>query len=116
MIRRPPRSTPFPYTTPFRSVMKWHRENEQYLLNRLPIASVAVGWTQRNMDFFGRDNADELVEQPFRGFTQALVRARIPFLPLHLDHLDRDAENFSVLILPNIGAMSDPQIDAVRRF
>jgi hypothetical protein len=68
------------------------------------------------MDFFGRDNADELVEQPFRGFTQALMRARIPFVPLHLDHLDRDSGNFSVLILPNIGAMSDAQIDAVRRF
>ena len=44
------------------------------------------------MDFFGRDNADEIVDQPFRGFTQALIRARIPFVPLHLDHLDRDAE------------------------
>ena len=97
-------------------VMKWHRENEQYLLNRTPIASVAVGWSQRNMDFFGRDNADEVVEQPFRGFTQALVRARIPFVPLHLDHLDRDAGNFSVLILPNIGVMTDPQIESVRRF
>lgn len=97
-------------------VMKWHRENEQYLLNRRPIASVAVGWSQRNMDFFGRDNADELVEQPFRGFTQALIRARIPFVPLHLDHLDRDSSNFSVLILPNIGAMPDAQIDAVHRF
>ena len=37
-------------------------------------------------------------------------------MPLHLDHLDRDAKNLSVLILPNIGAMTDAQIDAVRRF
>ena len=97
-------------------VMRWHRENERYLLNRRPIASVAVGWSQRNTDFFGRDDAEELVDQPFRGFTQALIRARIPFVPLHLDHLDRDAKNLSVLILPNIGAMTDAQIDAARRF
>jgi hypothetical protein len=97
-------------------VMKWHRDNQQYLLNRSPMANVAIGWSQRNTDFFGRDNVDELVEQPARGFAQALVRARIPFVPVHLDHLDRDAERLSVLILPNIGAMSDQQIEAIRRF
>ncbi len=97
-------------------VMKWHRANQQYLLNRRPIASVAIGWSQRNVDFFGRDDADELVEQPSRGFAQALIRARIPFLPLHLDHLDRDADGLSALVLPNVGVMSDQQIDAVRRF
>jgi hypothetical protein len=97
-------------------VMNWHRDNEQYLLNRKPIASVAIGWSQRNTDFFGRDNAEELVDLPMRGFTMALIRARIPFIPLHLDHLDRDATNFSVLILPNIGVMSDSQINSVRRF
>ncbi|HEX3357574.1 MAG TPA: beta-galactosidase [Tepidisphaeraceae bacterium] len=97
-------------------VMRWHRENEKYLVNRKPIANVALAWSGRNSDFFGRDNAEELVEQPFRGFAQAMVRARIPFVPLHLDHLDRDRDQISVLILPNIGAMSDEQIDSVRRF
>jgi hypothetical protein len=97
-------------------VMAWHKANERYLINRRPVASVAVGWSQRNQDFFGRDNADELVDQPWRGFTQALVRARIPFVPMHLDLLDRDGADISVLVLANIGAMSDAQIAAVRRF
>src|SRR2546430_5997542 len=29
MIRRPPRSTPFPYTTLFRSPRDWHREEPE---------------------------------------------------------------------------------------
>ena len=96
-------------------VLHWHKANQQFLLNRRPIANVAIAWSQRNTDFFGRDNAEELVDLPARGFAQALTRARIPFLPLHLDHLDRDGDSFSVLILPNIGVMTDDQIHSVRR-
>jgi hypothetical protein len=103
------------YQTPG-PVMKWHRENERYLIDRQPVASVGIGWSQRNTDFFGRDNAEEMVDQPFRGFAEALLRARIPFVPVHLDNLDRDSRNLSVLILPNIGAMNDEQIASVRRF
>ena len=33
----------------------------------------------------------ELVELPYRGMTQALIRARIPYVPVHADHIDRDA-------------------------
>jgi hypothetical protein len=97
-------------------VMRWHAANQDYLVNRQPLATVAVGWSQRNFDFFGRDNADERVEQPYRGFTQALVRARIPFVPLHLDNLDRDAANIAVLVLPNVGVLTDAQIESIRRF
>lgn len=97
-------------------VMKWHKDNEQYLINRLPIANVGVVWSQQNTDFFGRDDADELVEEPWRGMTNALMRARIPYLPVHIDHITRDAANFKLLILPNIGAMSDVQVNAVRQF
>jgi hypothetical protein len=48
--------------------------------------------------------------------TQALVRGRIPYLPVHVDHVDRDASRFSALILPNLGAMSDAQVASIRRF
>ncbi len=97
-------------------ILRWHKANEQYLVNRRPIANVGIVWSQRNTDFYGRDNADELVDQPWRGFTQALIRARIPYLPVHVDHIEREAPNLAVLILPNLGAMSDEQIAAVRRF
>ena len=98
------------------SVYRWHRDYEEFLVNREPIASVGVVWSQQNTDFFGRDDADLLVEFPWRGITQALIRARIPYLPVHADLIDRDAGKFSLLVLPNLGAMSDAQIDSVRRF
>ncbi len=97
-------------------ILRWHKANEQYLVNRRPIANVGVVWSQRNTDFYGRDNPEELVDQPWRGFTQALVRARIPYLPLHVDYIERESPNLEVLVLPNLAAMSDQQVAAVRRF
>ncbi|MBL7698618.1 MAG: beta-galactosidase [Chitinophagaceae bacterium] len=97
-------------------VMKWHKDNEQYLINRTPVANIGVVWSQENTDFFGRDSANELVEQPWRGMTNALMRARIPYLPVHIDHIERDAPNLKLLILPNIGSMSNEQVNAVKKF
>ena len=97
-------------------VMRWFRQNEQYLVNRRPVATVGVLWSQENIDYFGRDRAEELVDQPYHGFMQALIRARIPYLPIHADLLERDGANLKLVILPNLGAMSDEQCAAVRRF
>jgi hypothetical protein len=77
---------------------------------------VAVLWSQQNTDFYGRDDTEALVELPWRGLTQALIRARIPYLPVHADDLERDGAQFSLVVLPNLGAMSDTQIASVRRF
>ncbi|HWH72422.1 MAG TPA: hypothetical protein VNT26_23880, partial [Candidatus Sulfotelmatobacter sp.] len=97
-------------------VYRWHQANQDYLVNRRPLATVGVVWSQQHTDFYGRDEADALVELPWRGLTQALMRARIPYLPVHADDLDRDAAQFSLLVLPNLAAMSDAQVAAVRRF
>ncbi|MEJ7769990.1 MAG: Tat pathway signal protein, partial [Chitinophagaceae bacterium] len=97
-------------------LLNWHKANETYLLNRKPVANVGVVWSQENIDFYGRDNAAELVDLPWRGMTQALIRSRIPYLPVHADHIDRDSEQFSVLILPNLAIMTNNQVAAVRRF
>ncbi len=99
-------------------VMRWHRANEEFLVNRRPVATVGVVWSQQNTDFYGRDDADVLVEQPWRGLTQALIRARIPYLPVHADHLERDAAAYglALLILPNFAAITDAQVASVRQF
>ena len=97
-------------------LLRWHKANELYLVNRRPIATVAIGWSQSNTDFYGRDQAEELVDLPYQGFMQAMIRARIPYLPVHLDHIERDNAEFTLLILPNVAAMSDEQCDGVRRF
>lgn len=97
-------------------VMQWHKANEAYLVDRRPVASVGLLWSQRNTDFYGRGRADELVDAPYEGFAQALIRARIPYLPVHADDLDRDSSGLSVLILANVGGLSDAQCAAIRRF
>jgi hypothetical protein len=97
-------------------LMKWHKSHEQYLINRRPVAAVGVVWSQRNTDFYGRNDAAELVDAPYRGFTQALIRARIPYIPVFADYIDRDSAGLTALALPAVGAMSDAQCAAVRRF
>ena len=103
------------YHTP-EPVFQWHQEHEQYLVNRQPVAAIGVVWSQRNTDYYGRDEAADLVDAPYRGVTQALIRARIPYLPVNADHIERDAKLFSALVLPSVGALSDAQCTAVRRF
>ncbi|MCL5744414.1 MAG: beta-galactosidase [Acidobacteria bacterium] len=97
-------------------VMRWHKANEQYLVNRRPVASVGVVWSQRNTDYYGRNGAADLVDLPYRGITQALIRARIPYLSVNADHIGRNGAELAVLILPHVGALSDEQCAAVRRF
>jgi hypothetical protein len=97
-------------------VMRWWKANERYLVHRTPIANIGVVWSQRNTDFFGRDAPADVVDAPYTGFMHALVRARIPYLPVHADDIERQADRMKVLILPNVGALSDAQVAAIRRF
>jgi hypothetical protein len=97
-------------------VMRWWKANEPYLINRTPIASVGLVWSQRNTDFFGRDEAAERIDEPYTGFMHALVRSRIPYLPVHVDDIEQNGSNLTTLILPNVGALSDAQSSAIRRF
>lgn len=95
---------------------RWHEAHQAYLVNRRPVATVGVVWSQQNMDFYGRDHGDELVELPLRGMANALIRARIPHVLVHADHIDRDGPGLAVLVLPNLAAMSESQCASVRRF
>ena len=96
-------------------VYRWHKANEQYLVDRKPAATVGLVWSQRNIDYYGQ-NQSALAEDPYNGFMQALVRARIPYVPVHADHIARDGGALSVLVLPNLAAMSAAQCEAVRRY
>ena len=103
------------YNTPG-PIFRWHKTNEEFLINRKPVATVGVVWSQQNMDFYGRDETELMVELPWRGITQALIRARIPYLPIHADQIDRDAKNLAALVLPNLGLMTDSQVASVNHF
>lgn len=97
-------------------INRWHEAHQEYLIGREPIANVGVVWSQQNTDYYGRDDHEPLVELPFRGMVNALVRARIPYVPVHADHIGREGARFSVLILPNLAAMSESHCLAVRQF
>lgn len=103
------------YDTP-EPVMRWCKANESILVNREPVANVGVLWSQRNTDFFGREDAADRVDAPYTGWMHALVRARIPYLPVHADDLAASAGKLSVLVLPNVGGLSDQHCEAIRAF
>jgi hypothetical protein len=96
--------------------MRWWKTNERYLVNRTPLATVGVVWSQRNTDFYGRDAAPEIVDAPYTGVMHALVRARIPYVSIHADDIEGQSTSLKLLILPNVGALSDAQASAIRRF
>jgi len=98
------------------ALCQWHEANEAFLHNRQPVAAVGVVWSQENNDFFGRDDAELHVNLPQRGLTQALIRARIPYLMIHADDIERDALQLRLLVLPNLAVMTEAQIASVRRF
>jgi hypothetical protein len=97
-------------------VYQWHKSNEEFLFDRTPVASVGIVWSEENTNFYGRNDASLLVDLPTRGITQALVRARIPYIHVNADHIDRDSGQLSLLVLPNIGVMTDEQVASVKRF
>lgn len=97
-------------------IYRWYRANEEFLINRNPVGTIGVVWSQDNTDYYGRDESELLVDLPWRGAIQAMIRARIPYQPVHADHIDRDASKFSLLVLPNVGSLSASQIASIKRF
>ncbi len=97
-------------------IFSWHEANEDILLNRRPLADVGVVWSQDNHDFHGQDKANDRTMNPYRGAIRALDRAGITYLPIHADDVAGAIGRVGVLILPNLGAMSDDQVNAVKAF
>ena len=97
-------------------LFRWHEENEEYLVYRRPVANVGVVWSQENVDFYGQDDPSLRVALPWVGITEALIRRRIPYVPVHADHIERDREDLDLIILPNVGALSDSQCRAIENF
>ncbi|MDP9051731.1 MAG: Tat pathway signal protein, partial [Acidobacteriota bacterium] len=100
-------------TAPF---FQWHAKHQHYLINREPIATVGIVYSQRNFEWYGRDDGNTLALAPYNGMTQAMIRARIPYIAVHADNIDRGANKVSLLVLPNLASMSNSQVESVRRF
>jgi hypothetical protein len=95
---------------------QWHAENEQYLVDRKPVATVGLVWSEANIDWYGRGESATRTAAPFAGVAEALSLHRVPWRAVHADHVSRDGPELDVLVLPNLAAVSDAQCAAVRRF
>lgn len=101
------------YDTPL-PIFAFHERNQRYLVDRTPLAEVAVVWSEQNTLFHGRSDRDNTAINPYRGVVTALSRAAIPYLPVHLDDLDRLDPAIRVVVLPDTAVMTDAQADTIR--
>ncbi len=97
-------------------IFRWHEANQDVLVDRRPLARVGVLWSQANHDLFGRDNAARRTLDPYRGAVRALSRAGLDWLPVETGAVAAAAGRFDVLVLPNIGLLSDADLAALAGF
>lgn len=94
----------------------WHEANQDLLVDRRLVADVGVVWTQQNHDYYGRAAAAERTMAPYRGVLKALNRHGITYVPLHADEIAGAAERLRVIVLPNMGGLSEAQVAGVEAF
>ena len=76
-------------------MMNWHADNDDYLINRTPVASVGIVWSHENIDYYGKETPEESAIWPYEGFVQAMIHGLIPYIPIHADHINRDFDKVS---------------------
>jgi hypothetical protein len=100
-----------------RQVYQMYAGWEPYLRNEAPVASVAIVYSQRSADYYAGEAAGDLVEDPIKGWYQALIEARIPFEMVHDGLLGSDtARAYPVWILPNLATLSDAQCEQIKSY
>ncbi len=97
-------------------IFSWHEANEDLLVDRELLADVGVVWTQQNHDYFGRADAADRTMAPYRGVVKALNRHGLTYVPLHADEIAGAGDRLNVVILPNIGGLSEAQCAGVEAF
>ncbi len=100
--------------------MVWHERNERYLVNRRPVATVGLLWSQDNVDFYGREAPEGACHDALLGYGAGVDPGAHPrYVPIHADDVSSGggiANHLSVLVLANTGSLSDSQCDAVEQF
>ena len=97
-------------------ILPWIADNRKYLYERENMAQIGVLWNQESSIYYGRDLSDKKVGSCFRGITQMLSRAGLPFMPVHTDDLAKYKDRLSLLIIPNVAIMEEEQEQAVIDF
>jgi len=92
---------------------EWRAANGHLLVERELVADIGLVWSPRSAEVYGAEWREPLSMAPFYGMIHALARGHHCYRPVRLDD---DLKGLSVLILPQVGAMSDVEIAIVREF
>ncbi|MCM2677950.1 beta-galactosidase trimerization domain-containing protein [Alkalicoccobacillus plakortidis] len=90
---------------------------EQEYNDMKPMADVAIIYSQRTADYYGKDNPAERWQAHYRGMYEIMAESHIPFTVLHEGCLSIEKlQPYSCLILPNVAALSDEEASLLDRY
>jgi hypothetical protein len=98
-------------------IYDWHYRHERYLRNEMPLARVAVLFSEQTTTFHAGVAEGDRAQDHVLGMYHALVEARIPFELIHEAYLTPDRlDAFRLVILADAAALSDAQCAALRDY
>jgi hypothetical protein len=93
------------------------KENEDEYKQMQPYAQVALIYSQRTADFYGKNDPSDRWQAHYRGMYEVLSESHIPFTVIHEGSLpDVDLSSYSCVILPNIAILSDQEAAIIDQY
>jgi hypothetical protein len=98
-------------------IYDWHYRHERYLRNEVPLARVALLYSEQTQAEHPGVAPGDRAEDHMLGMYHALVESRIPFELMHEAYLTPDRlDRFKLLVLADAAALSDAQCAAIREY
>lgn len=93
-----------------RQMMSYLAEHEQEYNTMTPVADVAILYSQRTADVYGRKDPADRWQAHYRGMYEMMAESHIPFTVLHEGSLTPDTlRKYRCLLLPNAASLSDEE-------
>jgi len=100
-----------------RRVYTFLRDHEDEYAAMKPLADVAIVYSQRTADVYGRERPAERWQDHYRGMYEMLAHSHIPFTVLHEGSVTLEKlKTFKCVLLPNIAAMTDEEAALFDRY
>ncbi|MEN0641876.1 alpha-amylase family protein [Alkalicoccobacillus gibsonii] len=100
-----------------KKIFNYIKTFEQEYQTMKPKADVAILYSQRSADYYGRENPSERWQAHYRGMYEMMVESHIPFTVLHEGCLSNERlQSYSCLLLPNIAALSDEEAAVIDKY
>lgn len=100
-----------------RQVMTYLADHAQEYEQMKPIAQVAIVYSKRTIDYYGREQNSERWQYHYRGMYELMVENHIPFTVLHEARLtEENLSQYACLVLPNIAIISEQAATVLDRY